>query len=84
MSFHYKDGYLYCEKLRVKDIQEQVPYSPFYLYSLSQLEANYAAYQNALEGIDSIIGYAIKANNNLTLLKRLSALGSGAVARGRV
>ena len=42
MSFHYKDGYLYCEKLRVKDIQEQVPYSPFYLYSLAQLEANYA------------------------------------------
>ena len=79
MSFHYKDGYLYCEALKVKDIQEQVPYSPFYLYSLTQLEANYAAYQKALEGIDSIIGYAIKANNNLTLLKRLSALGSGAV-----
>lgn len=79
MSFHYEDGYLYCEKLRVKEIQEQLPYSPFYLYSLAQLEANYAAYQKALEGIPSIIGYAIKANNNLTLLKRLSALGSGAV-----
>ena len=79
MSFHYKDGYLYCEKLRVKDIQEQVPYSPFYLYSLAQLEANYTAYQEALEGLDSIIGYAIKANNNLALLKRLSELGSGAV-----
>lgn len=48
MSFHYKDGYLYCEKLRVKDIQEQVPYSPFYLYSLAQLETNYAAYQLSL------------------------------------
>ena len=79
MSFHYKNGYLYCEELSVKDIQEQVPYSPFYLYSLTQLEANYAAYQHALEGIDSIIGYAVKANNNLSLLKRLSALGSGAV-----
>ena len=79
MSFHYKDGYLYCEKLRVKDIQEQVPYSPFYLYSLAQLEANYTAYQKALEGIDAIIGYAVKANNNLALLKRLSTLGSGAV-----
>ena len=79
MSFHYKDGYLYCEKLKVKDIQEQVAYSPFYLYSLAQLEVNYAAYQIALEGIDAIIGYAIKANNNLALLKRLSALGSGAV-----
>ena len=79
MSFHYKNGYLYCEELSVKDIQEQVPYSPFYLYSLAQLEANYAAYQKALEGIDSIVGYAIKANNNLNLLKRLGALGSGAV-----
>ena len=73
MSFHYKDGYLYCEALRIKDIQEEVPYSPFYLYSLAQLEANYTAYQKALEGVDSIIGYAIKANNNLALLKRLRA-----------
>ena len=79
MSFHYKDRYLYCEDLKVKDIQNEVPYSPFYLYSLSQLETNYTAYQKALSGINSIIGYAIKANNNLTLLKRLSALGSGAV-----
>ena len=79
MSFHFKDGYLYCEKLKVKDIQDEVPYSPFYLYSLAQLEANYTAYQDALAGINAIIGYAVKANNNLSLLKRLSALGSGAV-----
>ena len=79
MNFHFKDGYLYCEKLRVKEIQEQLPHSPFYLYSLAQLEANYRAYGNALEGIDSIVGYAIKANNNLTLLKRLCRMGSGAV-----
>ena len=51
MSFNYKDGYLYCEDLRVKDIQEEVPYSPFYLYSLAQIEANYyVAYQKALDG----------------------------------
>ena len=79
MSFHYNDGYLYCEDLKVKDIQEEVPYSPFYLYSLAQLEANYTAYQNALDGINGFIGYAVKANNNLHLLKHLSALGSGAV-----
>lgn len=79
MSFHYNDGYLYCEDLRVKDIQEEVPYSPFYLYSLAQLKANYAAYQDALDGINGFIGYAVKANNNLHLLKHLSALGSGAV-----
>ena len=79
MSFHYKNGYLYCEDLRIKDIQQQVPSSPFYLYSLAQLEANYAAYSHALEGMDAFVGYAIKANNNLTLLKRLREMGSGAV-----
>ncbi len=79
MSFHLKDGYLYCEELKIKDIQEQVPESPFYLYSLDQITSNYKAYESALEGIESIIGYAIKANNNLAILKHLRELGSGAV-----
>ena len=79
MSFHVKDDYLYCDGLKIKDIQEQVPHSPFYLYSLDQITANYKAYEAALEGIESIIGYAIKANNNLAILKHLRGLGSGAV-----
>lgn len=79
MNFHFEDGYLYCEGLRVKEIQEQLPHSPFYLYSLAQLEANYRAYEDALDGIDSIVGYAVKANNNLSILKHLRSLGSGAV-----
>ena len=79
MSFHVKDGYLYCDGLRIKEIQEQVPHSPFYLYSLNQITANYKAYEAALKGIESIIGYAIKANNNLAILRHLRKLGSGAV-----
>ena len=79
MSFQVKDDYLYCDGLKIKDIQEQVPHSPFYLYSLDQITANYKAYDTALEGLESIIGYAIKANNNLAILKHLRGLGSGAV-----
>ena len=79
MSFYFKNGYLYCEGLRIKDIQEEVSESPFYLYSLNQIRANYKAYESALEGMDSIIGYAIKANNNLTILNHLRELGNGAV-----
>ncbi len=79
MSFHFKDGYLYCENLKIKTIQDQIPESPFYLYSLTQITENYKAYETALEGVESIIGYAIKANNNLTILKHLCELGSGAV-----
>lgn len=79
MSFYFKNGYLYCEDLKVKDIQEQVEESPFYLYSLSKITENYKAYDSALEGIKSTVGYAIKANNNLFILKHLQKLGAGAV-----
>ena len=57
----------------------QVQESPFYLYSQQRVTANFKAYENALEGLDSIIGYAIKANNNLPIARHLAKLGSGAV-----
>jgi diaminopimelate decarboxylase len=78
MSFHIRDNYLYCEEVRVKDIQDTVHASPFYLYSAAQLRANVAAYTAALNGLPARISYAVKANGNLTLLKRLRALGCGA------
>jgi diaminopimelate decarboxylase len=57
----------------------QVPESPFYLYSQSRISANFKAYQEALQGLDYIIGYAVKANNNYKIMQHLQQLGSGAV-----
>lgn len=57
----------------------QVPESPFYLYSQDRITANISAYKKALEGLDHIIGYAVKANNNLKIMQHLCQLGSGAV-----
>ncbi len=57
----------------------QVRESPFYLYSQARISANYAAYQSALRGLDSIIGYAVKANNNMLIMRHLQSMGSGAV-----
>lgn len=73
------DGYLYCDGLRIDDIRAQVKDSPFYLYSQEKIKQNYRAYEEALQGLDSIIGYAIKANNNLKIVELLRSLGSGAV-----
>lgn len=78
MSFRQENGYLYCEELRVKDIQERVPTSPFYLYSLNRILSNYQAYQTALDGIPGIISYALKANSNLTIARHLREAGAGA------
>ncbi|MCP4350659.1 MAG: diaminopimelate decarboxylase [Desulfobacterales bacterium] len=79
MNFYFNDNYLYCEKLKIKDIQEQVKESPFYLYSLKQIKENYEAYVSALDGINSMVFYALKANSNITIIKHLCNLGSGAV-----
>ncbi|KAF2301873.1 hypothetical protein GH714_030084 [Hevea brasiliensis] len=58
---------------------ENVEKRPFYLYSKPQITRNFEAYRDALEGLRSIIGYAIKANNNLKILEHLRQLGCGAV-----
>ncbi len=74
------DGYLYCDSVRVDDIRQQIPAAgPFYLYSKEVITKNYKAYEAALQGLDSIVGYAIKANNNLLVMQHLQQLGSGAV-----
>ncbi|KAL1202184.1 Diaminopimelate decarboxylase 2 [Cardamine amara subsp. amara] len=73
------DGFLYCEGTKVEDIMEAVERRPFYLYSKPQITRNLVAYKEALEGVRSVIGYAIKANNNLKILEHLRSLGCGAV-----
>lgn len=74
--------------MRVEDCREQhlaaladagLPQQPMYLYSKAKLEANYRAYQEAMEELPYIVGYAVKANNNLAIMKHLRSLGSGAV-----
>ncbi|XP_057966202.1 diaminopimelate decarboxylase 1, chloroplastic-like [Malania oleifera] len=73
------DGFLYCENVKVQDVMNTVERRPFYLYSKTQITRNVEAYREALEGLRSIIGYAIKANNNLKILEHLRKLGCGAV-----
>ena len=48
--------------------------------SKGQLNHNFNLYRQALRGLDSgFIGYAIKANHNVNVLRHLAGLGSGAV-----
>ena len=39
--YRYKDGYLMCDQLSVRDIFDKATYKPFYLMSKSQLRANF-------------------------------------------
>jgi len=52
--------------------------TPLYCYSLSQLKDNFNRFNNTFKTIKSIICFSIKSNSNLTLLKELRKIGSGA------
>ena len=52
--------------------------TPFYCYSLSQLKSNFYDFKNAFKATKPLICFSVKANSNLTLLKELKKIGSGA------
>ena len=52
--------------------------TPFYCYSLSQLKNNYYVFNRAFKTIKPIICFSVKSNSNISLLKELKKIGSGA------
>ncbi len=52
--------------------------TPFYCYSLAQLKNNFLRFNNIFKNIKPIICFAVKSNSNLTLLRELRKIGSGA------
>ncbi len=52
--------------------------TPFYCYSLSQLKNNFNSFNNIFKATKPIICFSVKSNSNLTLLRELKKLGSGA------
>jgi len=52
--------------------------TPFYCYSLAQLKNNFNVFSNAFKIVKPIICFSVKSNSNLTLLRELKKMGSGA------
>ena len=75
--FTYKNRTLYCENTSLLEIAEEVG-TPFYVYSRKRLDENLYRVNQALAGTDSLICYALKANNNPVLLSLLARTGCGA------
>jgi diaminopimelate decarboxylase len=74
--FAYREGSLYAENVAVSEIAAAHG-TPCYIYSRAALEAAFMAYRNALEGVDHLVCYAVKANSNLAVLDVLARLGAG-------
>ncbi|WP_299786569.1 diaminopimelate decarboxylase [uncultured Marivita sp.] len=74
--FLYRNGELYAEDVPVSDIAASVG-TPFYLYSTATLTRHFQLFDQALDGMDHMVCYAMKAASNQAILKTLADLGAG-------
>lgn len=83
--FQYKNGQLHAEEVALERIAEALG-TPFYCYSRATLERHYRVFNDSLASVDHQICYAVKANSNLSVIKTLAQLGSGAdvVSEGEI
>ncbi|MDB5979806.1 MAG: lysA [Pseudomonas sp.] len=84
-AFNYRDGELFAEGVALSAIAERFG-TPTYVYSRAHIEAQYAAYADALSGMPHLVCFAVKANSNLGVLNVLARLGAGfdIVSRGEL
>ncbi len=74
--FLYRDGALYAEDVPISEIAAAVG-TPFYAYSTATLQRHFKLFDDALEGMDHLVCYAMKAASNQAILRTLAQVGAG-------
>ncbi|MDB9919425.1 diaminopimelate decarboxylase [Amylibacter sp.] len=74
--FIYRNGILHAEDVAITEIAAAVG-TPFYVYSQATLTRHFRVFDEALNGMNHLICYAMKANSNIAILKILGDLGAG-------
>jgi diaminopimelate decarboxylase len=67
---------LYCGKVSLEALARQYG-TPLYVYSADQIVERLELFQQALNGRDYLVCYAVKANSALAILKLLADQGAG-------
>lgn len=75
--FPRREGVLLCGEIPATELAERFG-TPLYVYDIGRIEARLRRFQTAFEGVDHLVAYSVKANGNLSILRRLNALGCGA------
>jgi diaminopimelate decarboxylase len=83
--FSYRNGMLHAEDVALDALARQAG-TPFYCYSAATIERHYRVFSEAFQACDTLICYSIKANSNLSVIRTLAKLGSGAdvVSEGEI
>lgn len=76
-SFHREENCLHCEAVDIKELASTIS-TPFYLYSHGGIGDNLKEFQKSLQGYDSLVAYALKANSSKALVNLMAGKGAGA------
>ena len=76
MTFHLKNNTWFVEDIALIDVAKQCG-TPCFIYSQSLIQHAYQQYQQAVKDHSALICYAVKANNNLSILAYFAQLGAG-------
>ena len=74
--FEYRNGVLHAEDIPVPGIAAAVG-TPFYCYSTATLVRHYRVFSEAMDGLDTMICYAMKANSNQAVIRTFVEEGAG-------
>jgi diaminopimelate decarboxylase len=75
--FEYKGDDLYCEDVPLAEIADQVG-TPVYVYSHATLTRHFRVFDHALDGVDRLVCFSVKASSNIAVLSVLFEQGAGA------
>ena len=75
-SFRYRAGNLHCDDVDLTQAAEKFG-TPLYIYSASTILDHFTRLDAALEPLDHLICYAVKANSNRAILELLADAGAG-------
>lgn len=75
--FQYRGGSLSCEEVPLSQLAESYG-TPLYVYSERTIRERFQALDLAYASVPHTICYALKANDNLAIVRLLASLGAGA------
>ncbi|MDQ3523877.1 MAG: diaminopimelate decarboxylase, partial [Chloroflexota bacterium] len=76
-GIHDAIGAAPLDGLDLHALARQMP-TPFHVYSANAIRERVGQLQSALQGLDAMICYAVKANSNIAILQLMHAMGVGA------
>jgi diaminopimelate decarboxylase len=74
-SFSYRNGILHCEEVNLEELAGRTG-TPVYVYSAETIRSNFRRLDAALQALDHMICYAVKACSNLAVLNLLAREGA--------